>query len=250
MVCKLAPVLVSTALLLASCGSPVSSGDKGKTTSSHSEPGHTCPLCQGLEENAGKADMKTQTPTPPATSSATPAAPAATPELLDITVQSIDGKPVNLSAYKGQVVLIVNVASKCGYTPQYQGLEKLYNAKKDAGLVVLGFPANDFLGQEPGSNEQIAEFCKTKYGVTFPMFEKITVTGRKQHELYKRLTAQAQEMGGAPSWNFTKYLIARDGTLVARFGSKTTPQDQALLAAIDAQLAKKLAPTAADKSDK
>lgn len=249
MVCKLTSVLVTTALLLASCGNPVSSGEKGKTTSSHSEPGHTCPMCEGLKENAGKADMKTQTPTPPPTPSATPAA-AATPELLDITVQSIDGKPVNLSTYKGQVVLIVNVASKCGYTPQYQGLEKLYNAKKDAGLVVLGFPANDFLGQEPGSNEQIAEFCKSKYGVTFPMFEKITVTGRKQHELYKRLTAQAQEMGGAPSWNFTKYLIARDGTLVARFGSKTTPEDQALLAAIDAQLAKKLAPTTADKADK
>jgi glutathione peroxidase len=206
-------------------------------------------MCEGLKENTGKADMKTQTPTPPPTSSATPAA-AATPELLDITVQSIDGKPVNLSTYKGQVVLIVNVASKCGYTPQYQGLEKLYNAKKDAGLVVLGFPANDFLGQEPGSNEQIAEFCKSKYGVTFPMFEKLTVTGRKQHELYKRLTAEAKEMGGAPSWNFTKYLIARDGTLVARFGSKTTPEDQALLAAIDAQLAKKLAPTTADKADK
>jgi glutathione peroxidase len=249
MVCKLTSVLVTTALLLASCGNPVSSGEKGKTTSPHSEPGHTCPMCEGLKENAGKADMKTQTPTPPPTPPATPAA-AATPELLDITVQSIDGKPVNLSTYKGQVVLIVNVASKCGYTPQYQGLEKLYNAKKDAGLVVLGFPANDFLGQEPGSNEQIAEFCKSKYGVTFPMFEKITVTGRKQHELYKRLTAEAKEMGGAPSWNFTKYLIARDGTLVARFGSKTTPEDQALLAAIDAQLAKKLAPTTADKADK
>jgi glutathione peroxidase len=249
MVCKLTSILVTTALLLASCRNPVSSGEKGKTTSSHSEPGHTCPMCEGLKENADKADMKTQTPTPPPTPPATPAA-AATPELLDITVQSIDGKPVNLSTYKGQVVLIVNVASKCGYTRQYQGLEKLYNAKKDAGLVVLGFPANDFLGQEPGSNEQIAEFCKSKYGVTFPMFEKITVTGRKQHELYKRLTAEAKEMGGAPSWNFTKYLIARDGTLVARFGSKTTPEDQALLAAIDAQLAKKLAPTTADKADK
>ena len=238
MLSKLTPVLATTALLLASCGNPASSADKDKKATSHGEPGHTCPLCEGLKENAGKADMKTPNPTPAATPAPTTPAPT-TPALLDLTVQSIDGKPVNLSAYKGQVVLIVNVASKCGYTPQYEGLEKLYTDKKDAGLVVLGFPANDFMGQEPGTNAQIAEFCKAKFGVTFPMFEKITVTGDKQHELFKRLTAEAKEMGGAPGWNFTKYLIARDGTLIARYPSKITPQDPTLIVEVDAQLAKK-----------
>jgi glutathione peroxidase len=124
---------------------------------------------------------------------------------------------------------VVNVASQCGLTKQYAGLESLYAGKQDEGLVVLGFPANDFMGQEPGTNEEIATFCSTEYGVTFPMFQKIAVTGDGAHPLFRSLTAQSE----APTWNFTKYLLDREGNLVQRFDPRTTPDDPALRAEID-----------------
>jgi glutathione peroxidase len=145
---------------------------------------------------------------------------SADPYVLGYKVKTIDGKEQDLSAYKGKVVVIVNVASKCGYTPQYQYLEALYTSKKDQGLVILGFPANNFNGQEPGSNEEIAKFCKDKYSVTFPMFEKVSVKGPDQHPLYKQLAAQPAPIGGDPKWNFTKFVVDRDGKVVARFDAK------------------------------
>lgn len=166
-----------------------------------------------------------------------PAQPGKESSVLDFTVNRIDGTAQKLSDYKGKVVLIVNVASGCGYTPQYAGLEKLYEARKGAGLVVLGFPANDFGKQEPGTNEEIAEFCTSKFGVSFPMFEKIAVTGPDQHALYKLLASQPAPVGGDPKWNFTKFLIDRSGKVVGRYDSKVKPDDAALNAKIDELLA-------------
>ena len=160
-------------------------------------------------------------------------AEAEAPSILGFTMQRIDGTEAPLADYKGKVVLVVNVASKCGLTPQYEGLEALHEAKSGDGLVILGFPANDFMGQEPGTNEEIAAFCSTEYGVTFPMFAKIAVTGDGAHPLFQSLTAASE----APSWNFTKYLIDRDGRLAKRFGPRTSPQDPELVAEIDRLLA-------------
>lgn len=160
-------------------------------------------------------------------------ADAAAPSMLEFTMQRIDGTDAPLTDYKGKVVLVVNVASKCGLTPQYEGLEALYEAKSGDGLVILGFPANDFMGQEPGTNEEIAEFCSTEYGVTFPMFAKIVVTGDGAHPLFQSLTAASE----APSWNFTKYLVDRDGHLVKCFGPRTAPNDPEMVAEIDRLLA-------------
>jgi len=159
--------------------------------------------------------------------------------IYDCAVQRIDGTATTLGDYKGQVLLIVNVASRCGFTGQYAGLQQLFETYRDRGLVVLGFPANDFLGQEPGSNAEIAQFCSAKYHVTFPMFAKISVAGREMHPLYKYLTdkATAGEFGGKITWNFNKFLIGRDGRIVARFGSRTTPEDKDVNAAIEKALA-------------
>jgi len=154
------------------------------------------------------------------------------PSILSYTVKDIDGNDKNLADYKGKAVLIVNVASKCGYTPQYKGLEALYNKYKDQGLVVIGFPANNFKGQEPGSNEQIKQFCTEKYGVTFPMMSKISVKGEDQHPLYKQLTGAKGEV----TWNFNKFLIDRNGNLVEHFDSKVKPDDAKLTSAIEAAL--------------
>ncbi len=153
--------------------------------------------------------------------------------VLGHTVKAIDGNEVDLSRYKGKVVLIVNTASKCGLTPQYEGLQKLYEQKKDDGLVILGFPANDFRNQEPGTNEEIAEFCTSRYGVTFPMFEKIAVTGENKHPLYAQLAAQPEPIGGEPKWNFTKFLVDREGRVAARFEPKVTPDDPALVRKVE-----------------
>jgi len=142
---------------------------------------------------------------------------------------------VNLcDAYSGKVVLVVNTASKCGNTPQYDGLEKLYVQYGSQGLVVLGFPSNDFLGQEPGTEEQIEEFCRLTYGVQFPIFEKTTVKGDGAHPFYAAL---AQASGTFPTWNFHKYLIGRDGQLVGEFSPRTKPYDAALVAAVEQALA-------------
>jgi len=152
-------------------------------------------------------------------------------------MKRLDGSACDLSQYKGKVVLVVNVASRCGYTSQYAGLQKLYEAHKDKGLVVLGFPANEFGAQEPGSDAEIAQFCSSKYGVTFPMFSKIVVKGSGIAPLYKTLTETANPAGDV-KWNFEKFLIGRDGTIKGRYKSGVGPDDAALTSAIEAELAK------------
>jgi len=179
-------------------------------------------------------------------------------DLASIPLTRIDGQPDSLAQHAGKVLLVVNVASKCGLTPQYEGLEQLYNAKKDEGLEVLGFPANDFGAQEPGTHEEIVEFCKLNYGVTFPLYAKADVTGPDKQPLYAELTrahptkvGPAEEFrerlrgfGRTPTedpevlWNFEKFLIGRDGKVAGRFAPGTTPDDPALLGAIEAELAK------------
>lgn len=175
--------------------------------------------------------------------------------LYDIPLARIDGAPTSLAEHAGKVLLIVNVASKCGLTPQYEGLEALYRAYRDRGLVVLGFPANDFAGQEPGTEAEIATFCRSTYGVEFPMFAKIAVTGPGKHPLYealiaarpdatfkqdsallKRLPRGAAEPG-AVHWNFEKFLVGRDGSVAGRFAPDTAPQDAAIVQAIEVALA-------------
>lgn len=163
-------------------------------------------------------------------------APAPAPDsALAFTMNDIDGKPVDLKTYAGKVVLMVNVASKCGFTPQYAGLEKLYQTYKDRGLVILGFPANNFLFQEPGTNAEIKQFCSLKYNVTFPMFAKISVRGKDIAPLYQYLTAQPAKPEGAGniSWNFNKFLLDRTGKVAYRFGSRATPDDPALIKAVE-----------------
>lgn len=152
---------------------------------------------------------------------------------LDFTVNRIEGGPESLEAYRGKVVMVVNVASACGLTPQYEGLQALYADKADDGLVILGFPANNFGNQEPGSNKEIQEFCSGEYHVTFPMFEKVSVTGEDQHPLFAKLSQE----GGPPTWNFTKYLVDREGRVVARFDPRTKPDDAALVARVEELLA-------------
>jgi glutathione peroxidase len=149
----------------------------------------------------------------------------------EIQAQTIDGQTVSLSNYRGKVALIVNVASRCGYTSQYQGLQKLYDTYKDRGLVVLGFPSNDFGGQEPGTESEIKAFCSNTYGVSFPMFSKVSVLGASKHPLYQALTAATG--GSDVRWTFEKFLVDPTGKVVARFGSSTTPQDSALVSAIE-----------------
>lgn len=153
-----------------------------------------------------------------------------------IEVKPMAGETIELETYKGRMLLIVNTASRCGFTGQYEGLQKLYETYGDKGLVVLGFPSNDFLKQEPGSNEEIQSFCKLNYGVTFPLFEKISVKGKDQHPLYTYLTSKETNPGfnGRITWNFNKFLISRDGRVVGRFGSRTKPGDKKLVAAIEA----------------
>ena len=181
----------------------------------------------------------------------------------DIPLTTLDGKPTSLASFAGKVLLVVNVASKCGLTPQYTALESLYQQYKDRGLVVLGFPANDFAGQEPGTNEEIATFCSTEYPVTFPMFSKIAVTGEQKHPLYAALVAAEPERvsngndlrdhlasyaaennlpgpNALPEllWNFEKFLISREGQVVARFAPDLTPDDPKIVQAVEAALRK------------
>jgi glutathione peroxidase len=179
--------------------------------------------------------------------------------LYDIPVKNIDGKPASLADHKGEVMLVVNVASQCGLTPQYAELEEIYESYRDRGLVVLGFPANEFAKQEPGSNAEIKQFCETKFGVKFPMYEKIVVKGEGQHPLYHELIAAVpkaqqnptgtlrktlEKHGLAPTndtdimWNFEKFLVNRRGEVVGRFAPDVTPKDPALTSAIEAELSK------------
>jgi len=176
--------------------------------------------------------------------------------LYDIPLKTIDGAPATLGDHAGKVLLVVNVASKCGLTPQYEGLEALYKARKAEGLEILGFPANNFRGQEPGTESEIAEFCSTTYGVDFPMFEKISVAGADKHPLYqalttalpkaerddgmrKRLQGFGIETGGPGEvlWNFEKFVVGRDGKVLARFAPDVAPDDPGLTAALDKALA-------------
>ena len=158
--------------------------------------------------------------------------------IYDISVKDMDGKEVKLSDYKGKVLLIVNVASKCGYTPQYKGLEAIYQKYKDKGFEILGFPCNDFGQQEPGTNSEITEFCSTTYGVKFKLFDKIKVLGDDKDPLYARLINNSNTEDGDIKWNFEKFLISKDGTIVARFRSKVTPESEEMTSAIEKELAK------------
>lgn len=177
--------------------------------------------------------------------------------LYEISLETIDGKELTLSHHQGEVLLIVNVASKCGLTPQYESLEKLHEAYRGKQFAVLGFPANDFGAQEPGNNEEIQNFCSTNYAVQFPLFSKIVVTGPDKHPLYKHLIAAKPETEGREAmeqklrgyqieptekpevvWNFEKFLVSRDGHVVERFSPDTTPDDVRLVAAIETELAK------------
>jgi glutathione peroxidase len=176
--------------------------------------------------------------------------------LFDIPLSRIDGKPTSLAQFRGKVLLVVNVASKCGLTPQYEGLQKLYAQKKGQGLEILGFPANNFGGQEPGTEAEITEFCTTNYGVDFPMFKKISVVGEDRHTLYDALVAAKPKAEGADAmrerlagygikaksdtdvlWNFEKFVIGRDGKVIARFSPDTDPNDPRLTQVLDAALA-------------
>ncbi len=167
--------------------------------------------------------------------------PAEAKTIYEFTLPLLDGTPVSLASYSGKVMLLVNVASRCGFTYQYEGLQKLHTKYGAQGLVVLGFPANDFLWQEPGSNEEIAKFCTMKYSVTFPVFAKIHVTGSAQHPLYRYLTSGAGDakLAGNISWNFNKFLVDRQGRLLARFGSRDKPEGDEIVKAIEAALAAK-----------
>lgn len=179
------------------------------------------------------------------------------PTLYEIPVDRIDGTETTLADNRGEVLLIVNVASKCGYTPQYEGLEKLYETYRDRGLSVLGFPSNDFLGQEPGSNDEIQAFCTTNFGVQFPMFSKIRVAGPDKHPLYAHLTNAKHDAEGREKmeasirshnaeppprpeviWNFEKFLVSRDGEVVGRYAPDIAPGDATLVEAIEKELAK------------
>jgi glutathione peroxidase len=157
----------------------------------------------------------------------------------NISLKDIDGKSTSLKAYQGKVLLIVNVASKCGYTPQYVGLEALQKKYKDKGFTVLGFPCNQFGGQEPGTNEEIKQFCSSHYQVTFPLFDKIEVNGPNRHPLYVILAGDSSPYPGDIKWNFNKFLIGRDGKILKRFDSKVKPDSAELTQAVESALAAK-----------
>jgi glutathione peroxidase len=157
--------------------------------------------------------------------------------VLDRTMKRLNGKEEDLSQYKGKVVMVVNTASKCGLTPQYKGLQAIYDQYRDKGFEILGFPANDFMGQEPGTNEEIGEFCEINYGVTFPLFSKISVKGEEMDPLYKEITSMPEPIGGDILWNFQKYLLNKNGDVVKKIGPRTTPEDPEVTGAIEALLA-------------
>jgi glutathione peroxidase len=159
-------------------------------------------------------------------------------DIFDIPISDLEGSPSSLATYRGKAVLAVNVASRCGLTPQYEGLEKLQKQYGDRGFTVLGFPCNQFMGQEPGSPEEIREFCSTTYGVTFPLYEKIDVNGANRHPIYAQLTAVSDSEGeaGDVQWNFEKFLISPDGQNVQRFRPGVQPEDRVVVEAIEGVL--------------
>jgi glutathione peroxidase len=158
--------------------------------------------------------------------------------IYDIETKLLEGDPVALSEYKGKALLIVNVASRCGFTPQYEGLQALYEKYKDRGLEILGFPCNQFLAQEPGTEEEIRDFCSSVYSVSFPIFRKIEVNGEGRHPLYEILTGSTDSdgKGGDVQWNFEKFLVSPEGDVVGRFRTMITPEDPALVGAIEEEL--------------
>jgi glutathione peroxidase len=166
---------------------------------------------------------------------------AADKTVYDFTLNSIDGQPTALSTFKGKVLLLVNVASRCGYTPQYTALEAVYEKYKDRGLVIVGVPANNFGGQEPGTNQEIKTFCTAKYNVTFPMMAKVSVKGKDIAPLYQFLTDKNAnpQTGGEIGWNFTKFLIGPDGQVIARFDSAVTPDSKEVTSAVEKALGNK-----------
>ena len=170
-----------------------------------------------------------------------PSEPPKENHMYEFTMKNIDGQDVRLDAYKGKVAMIVNTASKCGLTPQYEGLEALYKKYKDQGFVVLGFPANNFMGQEPGTEKEIKEFCSIKYNVTFPMFAKISVKGTDQHPFYTFLTNKKSNPGfdGDITWNFEKFIADKNGKIIARFPPKTKPDDPKIVEVIESALVAK-----------
>jgi glutathione peroxidase len=179
------------------------------------------------------APTSSSAPPPAAVTNAVPVAPVPpAPSLYNFTVNSLDGKPVDLGQYRGHVALVVNTASRCGFVAQYAALEKLYEDYKDKGFVVLAFPSNDFGGQEPGSPQEIAAFCSTKFNVKFPLFEKVKTRGNAQSPVYQFLTTGH----GQPNWNFHKYLIDKSGKVIAEFESQVNPQSKDLRDAIEAAL--------------
>jgi glutathione peroxidase len=164
---------------------------------------------------------------------------SAADSVYNVPLKDIDGKDTSLKPYQGKVMLVVNVASKCGYTPQYKELEAIYEKFSAQGFTVLGFPCNQFRSQEPGSNAEIKEFCSSKYSVTFPLFDKIEVNGPNRHPLYGILAGKDSPVAGDIKWNFTKFLIGRDGKVLKRFESKVKPDDAEVIQAIEAALAAK-----------
>jgi len=157
--------------------------------------------------------------------------------LLHLEARRLGGDTESLDRYRGQVLLVVNTASRCGYTPQYEGLQALYDRYRSQGFTVLGFPSNDFGKQEPGSDPEIGAFCRSNYGVEFPMFSKVRVKGRDVHPVYSYLTSLPEPIGGAVQWNFQKYLVDRNGRVVGRYASRVTPQDPGLVGEVERLLA-------------
>jgi glutathione peroxidase len=188
-------------------------------------------------QNASAPEPKPAEATTVAPSAAAPAAPTTAAQgepVINHQVQTLQGETISLSKYRGSVLLVVNTASECGYTPQYAGLEKVYEKYKDRGLVIVGFPSNDFGQQEPGSAQEIATFCQKNYGVTFPMMAKVHAKGPEIAPLYKTLTQDTPEgIKGEVKWNFTKFLVDKDGKVVARFESKVTPESPEVTGAIE-----------------
>lgn len=192
-----------------------------QASNAQNPPGHA-----PIPEKNVDATKQSPTSPPPKAEAVDGTALVKTPDNFHMySAKSIEGRLVNMADYKGKVLMVVNVASKCGFTPQYKDLEALYRKYKDKGFVVLGFPSNDFGSQEPGSNEDIKKFCKVNYDVTFPLFEKLPVKGSTKQPIYKFLTEQSGDQSGEIAWNFVKFVVAKDGKVVARYSSSTKPLD-------------------------
>lgn len=223
---RVLPALALAVLAAAGC----------KNDKPHAAPATAKPVVEGPGAKAEHVTLPPPGVAPPAV-----AAGATVDGMWNLALKTLKGQPMSLADYKGKAILVVNVASKCGLTPQYSALEALQEKYAAQGFTVLGFPCNQFGGQEPGSPEQIEEFCSTTYGVTFPMTEKIEVNGANRHPVYQALTPIADASGhtGDIRWNFEKFLISADGASITRFSPKTTPDDPAVIAAIEQALPKK-----------